>query len=115
MNEAKQRLVAREFELKEWQQKLVLREDAHRKQCVELEQSITQHQTHTQHLQEQVMALDRARSKELEELNARLKQAYQMHEESEARASELLSAQEALGVKWRTENANNILHFQRMV
>ncbi len=80
VNEAKQRLVARELELKEYHKKLVLSEDAQRKQSVEWEQSAAARDRHTQQLQEQVLALERVRSKELEELNARLKQAYQMHE-----------------------------------
>lgn len=55
-------------------------------------------------LQSQLLDLEAARKNAVDDLKARLDEAYRMHENSEARAVELLAAQDVLAKKWAEEN-----------
>ncbi len=113
--DAKQQLAATQHDLKEQQKQILLLSDAHAKECSDLEYSLEESAAREEKLSGQVRAMEAARIKEIESLTQKLKQAYAMQEESENRALTVLNAQDALSEKWRHENSNNILHFQRLL
>ena len=66
-------------------------------------------------LQSALLDSEAARKAESDDLKRRLEEAYRLHEQSEARASELLATQEVLSGKWREENKHVRSHLSKLL
>ena len=66
-------------------------------------------------LQSQLLEVEAARKAAVDDLKQRLEEAYRMHEQSEARASELMASQDVLSAKWRDENKHVRAHLSKLL
>ena len=66
-------------------------------------------------LQAQLLETEAARKAAVDDLKQRLEEAYRLHEQSEARSSELLASQDVLAAKWREENKHVRAHLGKLL